>query len=283
MKKLLSRRMLSLDHSTLNDDDDMDYDTYNGGQQQHHNHAMMTQQQAAQPQQQILPHLPTDSVVQGATANIQTPPKPMAPFALFFRDTVTAIKQQNPNSSFEEITLIAQNMWDALDVSQKSIYNQRHELEKREYLRLMRDYQQHLSETTKPENTSTTMVTTESTTPVSVSMPAESVIVSGGEQLQHHHQTQQDHHQLQQQQQHHQQQQDQQQLAVIAPPQPPEQIPLLSEAASVTKCTREQCNKPAIINPDWEDEYCSNECVVIHCRNVFNEWALSLKTPNPTW
>ncbi|EDW76845.2 uncharacterized protein Dwil_GK17179 [Drosophila willistoni] len=241
-----SRRMLSLDHSTLNDDDDMDYDTYNGGQQQqqqHHNHAM-----------------------------IQTPSKPMAPFALFFRDTVTAIKQQNPTSSFEEITLIAQNMWDALDVSQKSIYNQRHELEKREYLRLMRDYQQHLSETTKPDNTSTTMVTAETTTPVSVSMPAESVIVSGGEQSQHHHQTQQDHHQQQQ-----------QQMAVTGPAQPPEQIPLLSEAASVTKCTREQCNKPAIINPDWEDEYCSNECVVIHCRNVFNEWALSLKTPNPTW
>ncbi|XP_023031884.1 TOX high mobility group box family member 4-B isoform X2 [Drosophila willistoni] len=280
MKKLLSRRMLSLDHSTLNDDDDMDYDTYNGGQQQqqqHHNHAMMTQQQQQQAaqlqqQQQILPHLPTDPVVQAATANIQTPSKPMAPFALFFRDTVTAIKQQNPTSSFEEITLIAQNMWDALDVSQKSIYNQRHELEKREYLRLMRDYQQHLSETTKPDNTSTTMVTAETTTPVSVSMPAESVIVSGGEQSQHHHQTQQDHHQQQQ-----------QQMAVTGPAQPPEQIPLLSEAASVTKCTREQCNKPAIINPDWEDEYCSNECVVIHCRNVFNEWALSLKTPNPTW
>lgn len=31
-------------------------------------------------------------------------------------------------------------------------------------------------------------------------------------------------------------------------------------------CIRHGCNNPAIVNPDWEDEYCSNECVVNHCR-----------------
>lgn len=33
-----------------------------------------------------------------------------------------------------------------------------------------------------------------------------------------------------------------------------------------TSCIRHGCPNPAITNPEWEDEYCSNECVVSHCR-----------------
>ena len=32
------------------------------------------------------------------------------------------------------------------------------------------------------------------------------------------------------------------------------------------------CDNLAIRNPEWEDEYCSNECVVAHCEDVFNDW-----------
>lgn len=31
-------------------------------------------------------------------------------------------------------------------------------------------------------------------------------------------------------------------------------------------CIRHGCPNPAIANAEWEDEYCSNECVVSHCR-----------------
>lgn len=31
-------------------------------------------------------------------------------------------------------------------------------------------------------------------------------------------------------------------------------------------CIRTGCTNPAVHNPEWEDEYCSNECVVSHCR-----------------
>lgn len=198
-----------------------------------------------------------------------TPPsKPLAPYALFFRDTMTAIKQQNPACTLEQITSIAQNMWESIDEKQKNVYDQRHEQEKREYMRQLRDYQRNaqLSETL----------------PVS-------------EQTQEHQQQQIP--QLQQQEQQQLPQNDVQQptmpLSVPATEtesntvqsqpaqQPPDQIQLLTEAAAVQKCTRDQCNKPAIINPDWEDEYCSNECVVIHCRNVFTEWAQSLQN-SPT-
>lgn len=48
-----------------------------------------------------------------------------------------------------------------------------------------------------------------------------------------------------------------------------------NQVQTAQKCTREKCKKPAIVNPDWEDEYCSNECVILHCRDVFNAWVRS--------
>ncbi|XP_016972619.2 LOW QUALITY PROTEIN: TOX high mobility group box family member 4 [Drosophila rhopaloa] len=231
-----SRRMLSLDQSMLNDDDEEDCDTYGSGVGGGGGHSLL-----AQPEQQQQ-HQPL----------AQAPPKPLAPFALFFRDTVTAIKQQNPACSLEQMQVIVQTMWESLDETQKNIYSQRHEQEKRDYVRLMRGYRYQLSESE---------ATSELEAPPAVAAPSHKwqsmphpLVTPKVEAVEAPGQ------------------------AVTAQQPPPEQIQLLTEAARVQKCTREQCNKPAIINPDWEDEYCSNECVVIHCRNVFNDWVLTMKT-----
>ncbi|XP_017862617.1 PREDICTED: TOX high mobility group box family member 4-B isoform X2 [Drosophila arizonae] len=228
MKKLLSRRisrLSSLDHSTLVDDEEeaIDYDTPSSYQ-------MTTNQQEPQQQSQ------------------QPPAKPLAPYALFFRDTMTAIKQQNPACTLEQITAIALNMWESMDEKQKTVYEQRHDVEKREYVRQLHEHQrnQQLGEQQQQQQ----QQQQSSLSPDSVPEQEEAPEAKN-------------------------------ETAVAQPPPPSDQIQLLTEAATVQKCTREQCNKPAIINPDWEDEYCSNECVVIHCRNVFTEWARSLQN-SPT-
>ncbi|KAJ3585302.1 hypothetical protein NHX12_014023 [Muraenolepis orangiensis] len=41
----------------------------------------------------------------------------------------------------------------------------------------------------------------------------------------------------------------------------------VAPAASV--CVRAGCLNPAVENKDWDREYCSNECVATHCRDVF--------------
>ncbi|XP_034483071.1 TOX high mobility group box family member 4 isoform X2 [Drosophila innubila] len=246
MKKLLSRRLsrlTSLDHTTLSrvDDDEedpMDYDTANtyGSQQQ---------QQPQQSQQQP-----------PAQGN-QAPAKPLAAYALFFRDTMTAIKQQNPACTLEQITAIALNMWESMDEKQRSVYDQRHEVEKREYFRQLRDYQRNQQlEETAPQQQQLHEEEQQSSVPLPVhdEVPNTTAITAAAPDREIN-------------------------SAVL--PQPPDQIQLLTEAAAVQQCMRDQCNKPAIINPDWEDEYCSNECVVIHCRNVFTEWARSLQN-SPT-
>ncbi|XP_011347860.2 TOX high mobility group box family member 3 isoform X2 [Ooceraea biroi] len=48
-------------------------------------------------------------------------------------------------------------------------------------------------------------------------------------------------------------------------------------------CIHQGCPNPAISNNEWEDEYCSNECVVSHCRDVFNNWVSSNQNPQQNY
>lgn len=45
------------------------------------------------------------------------------------------------------------------------------------------------------------------------------------------------------------------------------------------RCVRSGCENPPVISKDWDNEYCSNECVVKHCRDVFLAWVAS-RNPN---
>lgn len=45
----------------------------------------------------------------------------MSAYALFFRDTQAAIKGQNPNATFGEVSKIVASMWDVLDAESKNV------------------------------------------------------------------------------------------------------------------------------------------------------------------
>lgn len=49
------------------------------------------------------------------------PQKPVAAYALFFSDTQAAIKGQNPNATFAEVSKIVASMWDSLGEEQKQV------------------------------------------------------------------------------------------------------------------------------------------------------------------
>ncbi|XP_075161894.1 uncharacterized protein LOC142234623 isoform X2 [Haematobia irritans] len=209
------------------------------------------------------------------------PAKPLSAYAYFFRDTVSAIKQQNPSCSFQELSKIVASMWEALDQSHKEVYNKKNELAKNEYIKQMRTYrQQNVNTPLSPDRGSeattiqqqviahskpavfTMDINQQQQPPPSASNSIQSQInvanntVSGNTTN----------------------------AAIttttttttgIAGEGGKDQVNVVNEIETSQKCTRENCNKRAIINPDWEDEYCSNECVVIHCRNVFNAWVQS--------
>lgn len=48
-------------------------------------------------------------------------PRPVSAYALFFRDTQAAIKGQNPNASFGEVSKIVASMWDVLAPEHKNV------------------------------------------------------------------------------------------------------------------------------------------------------------------
>uniref|UniRef100_A0AAV2M8I0 HMG box domain-containing protein n=1 Tax=Knipowitschia caucasica TaxID=637954 RepID=A0AAV2M8I0_KNICA len=49
------------------------------------------------------------------------PTKPVSAYALFFRDTQAAIKGQNPNATFGDVSKIVASMWDGLGEEQKQM------------------------------------------------------------------------------------------------------------------------------------------------------------------
>ncbi|XP_068557887.1 TOX high mobility group box family member 4-A isoform X1 [Cebidichthys violaceus] len=70
------------------------------------------------------------------------PQKPVSAYALFFRDTQAAIKGQNPNASFGEVSKIVASMWDSLAEEQKQVYKRKTEAAKREYLKALAAYRE---------------------------------------------------------------------------------------------------------------------------------------------
>ncbi|XP_072381439.1 TOX high mobility group box family member 4-A-like isoform X3 [Diabrotica undecimpunctata] len=302
------------------------------------------------------------------------PQKPVSAYALFFRDTQAAIKGQNPNASFGEVSKIVASMWDALDSEHKNVYKKKTEAAKKEYLKALAAYRASLVSKGAGENEGMysnypnyqggapqqyssyqpqgTIPSPPMSAPPSATPPAQSPIgkkppMMGGmpqspqqghqgmmqqgmgpvpnhmNMQQHMQQSQQHNSYMQQfirfstqvpQQQHvpmspqqqqphvsvsphsHMQQQSPHMQQHMSPPpmvssSPPVSAPAPSIPTSVSQpnvgqgpgmrpqnaCIRHGCPNPAITNPEWEDEYCSNECVVSHCRDVFTDWVSANK------
>ncbi|XP_075597486.1 TOX high mobility group box family member 4 [Balearica regulorum gibbericeps] len=79
------------------------------------------------------------------------PQKPVSAYALFFRDTQAAIKGQNPNATFGEVSKIVASMWDSLGEEQKQVYKRKTEAAKKEYLKALAAYRAIQTSTDPPE------------------------------------------------------------------------------------------------------------------------------------
>ncbi|XP_065572089.1 TOX high mobility group box family member 3-like isoform X2 [Artemia franciscana] len=331
------------------------------------------------------------------------PTKPVSAYALFFRDTQAAIKGQNPNASFGEVSKIVASMWDALDAEHKNVYKKKTEAAKKDYLKQLAAYRatlvskgnEHEQQPQQQQSfnrpgpgyaqfpqygqygppshsppgmshvqrqqmmahqaamnrhimTGQTMNNQMVNTGQPMGNPGnqgspmsnpgqpmhggpqhigmmqqhmggqqvgQGMVPSPGQQgqmmghnspvqvpnrspnsskMQEQQQNQQQHNQAMaaMQQQSHQQQQYMQHQQAIANHQ---QMSMQQSAVSSnstgqnghqhahphgpdghpTRCIRAGCVNPAVFSPEWDDEYCSNECVVSHCRDVFNAWVAS--------
>uniref|UniRef100_A0A1B0FHK2 HMG box domain-containing protein n=1 Tax=Glossina morsitans morsitans TaxID=37546 RepID=A0A1B0FHK2_GLOMM len=244
----------------------------------------------------------------GNVCDPNEPTKPVSAYSMFFRDTVNAIKHENPACTFGELSRIVASMWDVLDPIHKNIYNKRNEMARRDYVKRMAIYrrqileQQEAKKTQQQEQKQTQALAgnelkcssqqiqcTSASNPMNMHAHETCINLNVNEEK-----YQQQHSSIQKQQlaQH-------RNTLTVAKEKPSviKSMPasVVSKTSTITSpatpssldkqtppkvspiqmCIRENCKKRAIINPDWEDEYCSNECVVLHCRNVFNSWVQS--------
>ncbi|KAM6421419.1 LOW QUALITY PROTEIN: chromodomain-helicase-DNA-binding protein 8 [Rhynochetos jubatus] len=55
---------------------------------------------------------------------------------------------------------------------------------------------------------------------------------------------------------------------------------LVAESPAPPRCVRAGCENPPVASGDWDEEYCSSECVVRHCRDVFLAWLAARNAGN---
>uniref|UniRef100_A0A2K5DT64 TOX high mobility group box family member 4 n=1 Tax=Aotus nancymaae TaxID=37293 RepID=A0A2K5DT64_AOTNA len=192
------------------------------------------------------------------------PQKPVSAYALFFRDTQAAIKGQNPNATFGEVSKIVASMWDSLGEEQKQVYKRKTEAAKKEYLKALAAYKdnqecQATVETVELDPTTLVPPTVESSPerPMNNSPEAHTVEATSPETI----------------------------CEMITDVVPEVESPSQMDVELVSgspvalspqpRCVRSGCENPPIVSKDWDNEYCSNECVVKHCRDVFLAWVAS--------
>lgn len=267
------------------------------------------------------------------------PQKPVSAYALFFRDTQAAIKGQNPNATFGEVSKIVASMWEGLDPEHKNVYKKKTELAKKEYLKQLAAYraslvsQTRLEDSPSPPHRSPTGTSPQHmmgymsnispqhmgspahmmSSPTHMGSPAQMISQSPQHISSPHHisspqhvsspqhmmgVTSPSHHSM---------------YGAQSPPQynmggynndmgssngmlydsqplPPSGVSsfyngnyLKGNAGRMLPagmCIRTGCGNRAIDNIGWDSEYCSNECVVSHCRDVFTAWVANRHVPN---
>lgn len=169
--------------------------------------------------------------------------KPISSYGLFFRDTQIAIKEQNPDTSFGEISRVVTTMWNNLDENHKQYYNKLAE-EARQENKLL-----------KKEKTIQVLQKVPIKKPVKDKRPhVERPDKSATSKSLKHSRT-------------HSSRGSTDKIQVTTP----------------AKCLREGCSNKAVEDLRWSKEYCSTQCVVSHCKDVYKAWvALRKSTTNET-
>lgn len=188
--------------------------------------------------------------------------KTVSAYALFFRDAQSMIKAANPSASFGEISKIVASNWETLDNDNKNLYKQRAEQEKKKLLKKRAaDRAQEIaglmaaklgaSEAQTNLNSDDTNNKTNcfnaNDQQVNDSAAYDQSQTSSG----HNH---------------------------VANNSSQVQQNLVSTTnqsggdVRQQKCIRANCTNNAIESPEWDSEYCSTECCVRHCADVFEAW-----------
>jgi hypothetical protein len=174
--------------------------------------------------------------------------------------------------SFSEASKLISAMWNAMGIDTKKQYHERSEKQKEVYQTYQASRKTETTPTDEPAAATSPQVTTETKTLVEVTPPTQQTasyadLTTGAEQVVGGTAVSQ-----------------RQSVApplVTSPPPPPPPPPAPPATKVVMKesrhCVNDGCFKDAVYTDYRGPRYCSNECVVQHCKSVFQEWVAQRK------
>eukprot|EP00095_Tigriopus_kingsejongensis_P002356 snap_masked-scaffold1523_size37540-processed-gene-0.10 protein:Tk02356 transcript:snap_masked-scaffold1523_size37540-processed-gene-0.10-mRNA-1 annotation:"tox high mobility group box family member 4" len=200
-------------------------------------------------------------------------------YAFFFKEIQGSVKAKNPNIKFGEVSKIVAHMWENLGDEEKVVYKNRNEEDKARFEVEMAEYRakQALNpplEEDEPKVSIKTIPFAKRDMPKRGSaVKAQMKLVSGNHgqvsvQLQNRLQPPVSEEDEEPSEETHGAMDAKTGLFTDLPA--PEENPITEHP-----CIRQDCDNFAVQNSEWEDEYCSNECAVNHCKAVFSRWIMN--------
>lgn len=201
-------------------------------------------------------------------------------YAFFFKEIQGSVKAKNPNIKFGEVSKIVAHMWENLGEEEKSVYRKKNEQDKERFESEMSEYKARQALMSPGDESQ------DPSPPNSATPPKRESLKRGAAARSQVKLVTRNHGQISAQLQ-----------SRLQPPEsddedeeedsnePTSAAPAQSVVAPVGghangteypvmehPCIRVSCDNFAIKNEEWEDEYCSNECAVQHCKSVFKDW-----------
>ena len=191
-------------------------------------------------------------------------------YQFFFKETQASVKTHNPNAKFGEVSKIVASMWEALGEEDRAVYKKRNAEDKIRHEQEMNEYRaKQIAEGIDPDAPATAAgkadiqpkKQTRGLAAKKAAAAASAVVLTAGN---------------------HGKVSVAKPAVVAAAVTPPtssseskeEEEVVEEEEVTDNDCIREGCGNKAVKNVEWEDEYCSNACVVEHCKNVFSGWVI---------
>jgi len=154
-------------------------------------------------------------------------------YTFFFRARQATIKAQNPGAKFGDVSKIVAQLWEAMSDSEKTEYKKLNEEDKIRHKNQMEAYK--AGATFKKGRPS---LDDSNTDHEAENEETKEVFSSTTETLQiaSHFKVQEE------------------------------------EVMTENMCIKRGCSNLAVKSPEWDDEFCSDECAVGHCKDVFGIW-----------
>jgi hypothetical protein len=182
---------------------------------------------------------------------LSPPRKPPTAYSLFFRSLQEQCREEQPEATFADITKTIEALWRDLPAQEKRSFASQSEKDKREYLKLMKEYKAKVAK----ENGAGDVKEEEEDEVFQDANEEDEDLVWEDEEMEVD-----------------------QTDSVRAAENVESNGTSEHTAQPGMLCSRFGCTNVARVSPEWDNEFCSADCVIKHCKFVFENFFSARKS-----